>query len=533
MNHSARPRRSRKPAAASGSEAEQHGADEGAEQREAGGGELGALGLEGERERAAEAEHAGEDAQPAARLRRGAPPSGGGARRGRRPRRRRRRPAPRRSRGRRCRRPAARSRRRAAACRRGRAARVETSAAAAPPRRAPRRSRAAPRRTRGRRRAASRRRARPRPRDGSVESTIGASASAHDGARERPRWSDAARCRAKRSSTTTAEPTNSSVSTQMPSASSDEEGERERRRPPSRARRERCWAAARHARSGRMYGKSSTSRRCGASHEHHHDAVDARRRGRPVGGMPCSSATQEVLVERLRLLVAGGARRARCSSKRARWSSGSLSSLKALASSMPPTKSSKRSTSRGSLGRALRERRELDRVVGQEGRLHERRLDVLAEELVDELAPGRRVAGIEAGCARAACAQRGEVRGGEHVDAGRVADRVARWRRRGHSPPSSIACAAEGERACRPSRSRTTCWSSACDQLHHVAVVGVGLVALHHRELGVVLARRRPRCGSRGRSRRRGRARRSRAASGRARPRCAGRRPGRRRCSGS
>ena len=55
----------------------------------------------------------------------------------------------------------------------------------------------------------------------------------------------------------------------------------------------------------------------------------------PVGGMPCSSACEEVLVVRLRLLVAGLGGRA-CASKRARCSSGSLSSVKALANSMPP-----------------------------------------------------------------------------------------------------------------------------------------------------------------------------------------------------
>ena len=53
------------------------------------------------------------------------------------------------------------------------------------------------------------------------------------------------------------------------------------------------------------------------------------------------------LVVRHRLLVAGG-RVGRWASKRARWSSGSLSSVKAFANSIPPAKASKRSTSPGS-----------------------------------------------------------------------------------------------------------------------------------------------------------------------------------------
>ena len=67
---------------------------------------------------------------------------------------------------------------------------------------------------------------------------------------------------------------------------------------------------------------------------------------------------------------------AACCSKRRRCSSGSFSSLKELAISTPPTKASQRSTRPvlGAMG--LGERRQLDRVVEDEGRLDQLRLDL-------------------------------------------------------------------------------------------------------------------------------------------------------------
>ena len=92
-----------------------------------------------------------------------------------------------------------------------------------------------------------------------------------------------------------------------------------------------------------MAGNSTTSRIVRAAGEQHHQPVDADAdaAGRRHAVL---ERADEVLVVRLRLLVAGGRVRARCSSKRARWSSGSLSSVNALANSMPPANASKRST---------------------------------------------------------------------------------------------------------------------------------------------------------------------------------------------
>ena len=91
---------------------------------------------------------------------------------------------------------------------------------------------------------------------------------------------------------------------------------------------------------------------------------------------------------------------------------GSFSSLKALATSKPPTYSSKRSTVSGSSRLLLRERRDLGREVVDEGRLHElilpqrfedrrrapcprrrRRLELDAEPRRDRRAPSPRRAG--------------------------------------------------------------------------------------------------------------------------------------------
>ena len=84
----------------------------------------------------------------------------------------------------------------------------------------------------------------------------------------------------------------------------------------------------------RSAGKRTTSRIVSLAREQHGEAVDAEadaaRRGHAV-----LERREEGLVERLGLVVAGGGE-ARCCSKRARWSSGSLSSVKALAISIPP-----------------------------------------------------------------------------------------------------------------------------------------------------------------------------------------------------
>ena len=67
----------------------------------------------------------------------------------------------------------------------------------------------------------------------------------------------------------------------------------------------------------------------------------------PVGGMPCSSAWMYASSNGC-ASSSPAAASARWAWKRARWSSGSLSSVKALPNSSPPAKTSKRSTSPGS-----------------------------------------------------------------------------------------------------------------------------------------------------------------------------------------
>src|SRR5215207_4324416 len=125
----------------------------------------------------------------------------------------------------------------------------------------------------------------------------------------------------------------------------------------------------------------------------------------------------------------------------------------------------------------LGEGRELLRVVQDEGRLLERRLHVLGEEVVDEPSPGLRRVELAAALAR-----RGDERVAlavlEDVDARRLGDRLAQL----EPPPGR----GEVERALVADLAR-----DEADQLlqfrRYVLVVGVGLVPLEHRELGVVL----------------------------------------------
>ena len=152
---------------------------------------------------------------------------------------------------------------------------------------------------------------------------------------------------------------------------------------------------------------------------------------------------------------------------------------------------------------ALGERRQLDRVVEDEGRLDQLRLDELREQVVDELAPALLASASEpiaaASSSRLGCAAMSTP--------GPLADRVAQ-----RDPPprrrevDRLAVALDRRRAQRP---RSATWATSCSRRSRgVPVVGVGLVPLEHRELGVVLAARCPRCGSPCRARRRARCRR-------------------------
>src|SRR5205807_3906884 len=107
------------------------------------------------------------------------------------------------------------------------------------------------------------------------------------------------------------------------------------------------WAAAATLRCcGRIVGKSSTSRMLILPVS----TITSRSTptpSPPAGGMPTSIASRKSS-SMGGISAAPAARSCACSSKRRRWSTGSLSSLNALASSRPATMSSKRSTKRGS-----------------------------------------------------------------------------------------------------------------------------------------------------------------------------------------
>ncbi len=108
----------------------------------------------------------------------------------------------------------------------------------------------------------------------------------------------------------------------------------------------------------------------------------------PVGGMPCSSARRKSSSKGCASSSPAACRRC-CCSKRARCSSGSFSSLNAFATSIPPMNPSKRSTRPGCERCGFANGDSSIGVVEQERGLHERRLDALRQQLVDELAPSR------------------------------------------------------------------------------------------------------------------------------------------------
>src|SRR4051794_18827822 len=130
---------------------------------------------------------------------------------------------------------------------------------------------------------------------------------------------------------------------------------------------------------------------------------------------------------------------------------------------------------------SLGERRQLDRVVDDELRLTDVRLDVLGEQVVDELRPGP-VVGLEVGAVRGG--DRGDERVavamGEDVDPRLLEDRVAQRHTRPRRREVDLAAVAAGR------RHRV---HHLLDAAHLVGVVRVGLVPLDHRELGVVLER--------------------------------------------
>ena len=152
--------------------------------------------------------------------------------------------------------------------------------------------------------------------------------------------------------------------------------------------RHRHGLSAASAASGRMCGNRITSRMEGESVR-----IMASRSmptpQPPVGGRPWPERAHVVLVHLVRLEVALLALLAAGRGSASRCSSGSFSSEKPLAISIPAAKSSKRSVAGGSSGARLGQRRDLDRIVDDERRVPERVLGEVLEELGHALAVRR------------------------------------------------------------------------------------------------------------------------------------------------
>ncbi len=197
----------------------------------------------------------------------------------------------------------------------------------------------------------------------------------------------------------------------------------------------------------------------------------------PVGGMPCSSASRNssswgwvssspasasraLGLEALALLVGVGQLGER------------VGDLHAPGKRLP------------ALGETLlgamraRERRQLDRVVEHERGLDQLRLHELGEQVVGELRPGEPLGGHAQVALGDGRHELGGLAQHTQVDAGGLAHRVGE----AHSPPRrpEVQLALVADRGGRARHHRL----QACGL---VAVVGVGLIPLDHRELGVVL----------------------------------------------
>ena len=169
-----------------------------------------------------------------------------------------------------------------------------------------------------------------------------------------------------------------------------------------------------------------------------------------------------------------------CIAKRDACSWESLISVKALPSSIPPDEELEALDDRRSSAVGTRERRELDRVV-----VEDRRLDQLAAR-PRATAPGRRAAPRcgPGRCRRRAppAARAAQPRPGSKAPCSRApSTRLTRSQR------ARSTVVAPELRHVVPSVSAATSLDDPLHARHRVAVVGVGLVPLEHRELGVVL----------------------------------------------
>ena len=121
--------------------------------------------------------------------------------------------------------------------------------------------------------------------------------------------------------------------------------------------------------------------------EEHEQPVDADARRRPSAA--CRTPARACSPRRTRCASSSPAARCRaCSSNRRRWSSGSFSSLNAFASSLPADEQLEPLGERRIAAVRLGQRRERHRIVDDEGRLDQVRLDERLEQLVQQLAAG-------------------------------------------------------------------------------------------------------------------------------------------------
>ena len=222
--------------------------------------------------------------------------------------------------------------------------------------------------------------------------------------------------------------------------------------------------------------------------QHHQQPVDAE--PQPAGRAACpararaGSPRRRAAPPRRRPPAAAAAARSG-----ARCSSGSFSSLKAFATSMPPMNPSKRSTRPGLGAVRLRERRQLDRVVEHERGLRRasaRRASTAARRRAcPSPVPGSGFASMPARAHRRRAARPARVCSAMSMPVS-LQDRVAQR----HPPPRRREVDRLARRA-RPARARSSRARRAATSSSVIAatsqVVGVGLVGLEHRELGVVL----------------------------------------------
>ena len=138
-------------------------------------------------------------------------------------------------------------------------------------------------------------------------------------------------------------------------------------------------------------------------------------------------------------------------------------------------------------GHAARQRRQLDRVVDQEGRLDQVRLDEVRQRVVDELRPGLVGARLELRRHQRAAQGRLVARAGERVEA--EVPREGGPERQPAPRRLQIDHLALPRDLGGPERLLRGVRDHLLRHAHDVLVVDVGLVRLEHRELGVVLVR--------------------------------------------